>query len=94
LKPRRRPDLNTPEYRKARAELRALGLPCWLCGHAIRYDLKHPHPRSFSADHVVSPLKGGGHDGNLRASHLGCNSRRAALEQQGVRFDAQPEREW
>lgn len=90
----RRPDLYSPEYRKSRAELRALGLPCWLCGRPIRYDLAAPHPLSFSADHVTSPLKGGGHGGNLRASHLGCNSRRAALEQQGRRFDAPPEREW
>jgi hypothetical protein len=92
--PRRRPDLDTPEYRKARAELRALGLPCWLCRRPIRYDLSGPDPRAFSADHIVSPLKGGGHEGNLRPACLGCNSRRAALEQQGVRFDAQPEREW
>jgi 5-methylcytosine-specific restriction endonuclease McrA len=94
MPPRRRPDLVTPAYRKARAELRALGLPCWLCGQPIRYDLKHPHPRSFSADHVTPPRHGGQHEGNLRAAHLGCNSRRAALEQQGHRFDVKPEREW
>jgi hypothetical protein len=40
----------------------------------IRQDLKYPHPRSKSIDHIV-PLSEGGGDtaANKRASHLGCN---------------------
>lgn len=40
----------------------------------IRKDVKHPHPRSKSIDHVI-PLSHGGDDTavNKRAAHLGCN---------------------
>ncbi len=43
----------------------------------IRKDLKYPHPRSKSIDHIV-PLSEGGDDTapNKRASHLGCNMAR------------------
>ncbi len=40
----------------------------------IRKDLKYPHPRSKSIDHIV-PLSHGGDDAaeNKRAAHFGCN---------------------
>lgn len=40
----------------------------------IRKDLKYPHPRSKSIDHII-PLAHGGDDTavNKRAAHLGCN---------------------
>lgn len=40
----------------------------------IRRDLKSPHPRSKSIDHII-PLSLGGDDtaANKRAAHLGCN---------------------
>jgi len=40
----------------------------------IRRDLKYPHPRSKSIDHII-PLSLGGDDTavNKRAAHLGCN---------------------
>jgi hypothetical protein len=43
----------------------------------IRRDLKYPHPRSKSIDHIV-PLSFGGDDSaeNKRAAHLSCNVRR------------------
>lgn len=91
---RRRPDLDTPEYRKARAELKAMGLPCWLCRRPIRYDLAGPHPRSFSADHVKAAAHGGGVEGNLRAACYGCNSARGAYLLQGKDFQPRPERDW
>ena len=51
----------------------------------IRRDLKYPHPRSKSIDHIV-PLSLGGDDTavNKRAAHLGCNLARgnkAGVEQ-------------
>lgn len=51
----------------------------------IRRDLKYPHPRSKSIDHVI-PLSLGGDDTavNKRAAHLGCNiarGNRAGSEQ-------------
>ena len=43
----------------------------------IRKDLKYPHPRSKSVDHII-PLAHGGDDTavNKRAAHLGCNMAR------------------
>jgi len=51
----------------------------------IRKDLKYPHPRSKSIDHII-PLSLGGDDTavNKRAAHLGCNMARgnkAGIEQ-------------
>ena len=44
----------------------------------IRKDLKYPHLRSKSVDHIV-PLSHGGDDTaeNKRAAHLGCNMARS-----------------
>lgn len=62
-------------WRRRVREIRALHLPCWLCGHEIDYDLEHPDPWSFTVDHVVPLSKGGDPLGwdNLRAAHLRCN---------------------
>ena len=78
---------HSPQYKKLRAEFRAacarkrhadgsLGEFCWLCNGAIDYQLKYPHPYSFSLDHAITvkenpdlmldPL-------NFRASHSDCN---------------------
>ena len=65
-----------PIYRRNRAALRRRGLPCWLCGKPIRYDLKAPARLSFSADHVDPVGRGGSNRGELRAAHLGCNQKR------------------
>lgn len=50
--------------------------PCARCGQAIRYDLEHPHPDSFSAGHIKSwadhpELRED--PSNLRQEHLRCN---------------------
>lgn len=44
----------------------------------IRKELKYPHPRSRSVDHII-PLSLGGDDTavNKRAAHLGCNNGRS-----------------
>ena len=54
----------------------------------IRKDLKYPHPRSKSVDHII-PLSLGGDDTavNKRAAHLGCNmarSNKMGFEQIGL----------
>lgn len=49
---------------------------CWLCGQWIDPDLKSPHPKSWTADHVT-PIASGGHNhGELRPAHRDCNTRR------------------
>lgn len=65
-------------WRKARDQVRRRLDPCWLCGRDIDYQLKFPHPWSFTADHVVPVSKGGLEldPENLRAAHLRCNQRK------------------
>lgn len=68
-------------WRKLVANLRAARRPCWICGQPIDYHLRYPDPASFSADHAA-PLSTHPHlaedPGNLRASHLRCNTTRGA----------------
>lgn len=71
-----------------RARWRAIGAPCWICGHPIDYSLgmvtvngkRRPHPMSFVVDEVV-PVKYGGDPldfENTRPAHWVCNARRGA----------------
>ena len=71
-----------------RARWRAIGAPCWICGHPIDYTLgmvtvdgkRRPHPMSFVVDEVV-PVKYGGDPldfDNTRPAHYICNARRGA----------------
>lgn len=62
-------------YRRARAALKAMGLPCHLCGREIDPDLPPTHRLSFTVDHAL-PVSRGGTDevSNLRPSHRACNS--------------------
>jgi len=52
---------------------------CWLCHQPIDPTARVPHDLAPTVDHVV-PLAAGGSDddGNLRAAHFSCNSRRGA----------------
>ena len=76
-------------YRKLVARQRSMGLPCWICGGQIRYDLPSPHPLSFEYDHFYPASRwrefGYGsqreciHDpGNGRSAHRCCNESRGA----------------
>ena len=71
-----------------RARWRAIGAPCWICGHPIDYSLgmvtvngkRRPHPMSFVVDEIV-PVKYGGDPlsyENTRPAHYVCNARRGA----------------
>ena len=71
-----------------RARWRAIGAPCWICGHPIDYSLgmvtvngkRRPHPMSFVVDEVVPVSKGGDplDFDNTRPAHWICNARRGA----------------
>ena len=74
-------------YRKLVMRQRSLGLPCWICGEPIRYDLRTPHPLSFEYDHFypASRWQEFGYasqydcihdEANGRSSHRSCNERR------------------
>lgn len=62
------------EHEKRAADLRAEGerrsLPCSLCGCAIDYSLRSPHPCSFVAHHLTRDKRG-----PLAPAHRRCNER-------------------
>ncbi|MEU4348295.1 HNH endonuclease [Streptomyces sp. NPDC023838] len=73
---------NGRPYRRLCIRQRALGLPCWICGHNIPYEITGPeasrHPLAFTLDHLV-PLSRGGDlldPANARSAHRRCNSAR------------------
>ena len=71
---------------KIRDRWRAIGAPCWICGHHIDYSLgmvtvngkRRPHPMSFVVDEVLPVSKGGDplDFENTRPAHWICNARR------------------
>lgn len=73
-------------YRRLVAAVKALGDPCWLCGHNIDTNLDPRHPMSFTLEHVVPVSKGGSllDPANARSAHRRCNSRK------GTRTGPQP----
>ena len=69
---------NGNRRRKLRERLKALGLPCALCGKPIDYALPAGHPMSFEVDEVV-PVSLGGDEldwRNLQPAHRICNQRK------------------
>ncbi|MFB7711599.1 HNH endonuclease [Streptomyces sp. NPDC056105] len=70
---------NGRPYRRLVAAQKALGLPCWLCGHEIPTGVDgRRHPLAFTLDHLV-PLSLGGNlldPTNARSAHRRCNSAR------------------
>jgi 5-methylcytosine-specific restriction endonuclease McrA len=69
---------NGRPYRALCIRQRALGLPCWLCGHNIDYTLPGRHRDAFTLDHLVPLSKGGSllDPANARSAHRRCNSAR------------------
>lgn len=58
------------------------GAACWLCGQAINYLLKGPHPASFSVDHMIAANERPDlmlDVNNFKPSHFGCNSARGGM---------------
>ncbi|MDJ0461567.1 HNH endonuclease [Streptomyces sp. H27-C3] len=69
---------NGRPYRRLVAAVKALGHPCWICGHNIPASLDARHRMSFTLDHLV-PLSRGGSlldPANARSAHRKCNSKR------------------
>lgn len=73
---------NGRRYRALCAAQRALGLPCWACGHNIDYTIRGLRAQrsadAFTLDHA-QPLTRGGDlldPANARSAHRRCNSAR------------------
>lgn len=68
---------NGRPYRRLVAELKAKGLPCWICGHEINPRLDSRHRLSFTLDHVIPVSKRPDlllDRANARPAHRACNS--------------------
>lgn len=63
---------------KLRNRVRAMGLPCALCGQPIDYSLPPGDPMSFELDEIVPVSKGGSpyDSANVQPAHRICNQRR------------------
>ncbi|MGW0169545.1 HNH endonuclease [Streptomyces sp. NPDC003343] len=73
---------NGRPYRRLTVAQRNLGLPCWICGREIDYQLTGAEaqrsPWAFTLDHA-RPLSRGGDlndPANARSAHRRCNSAR------------------
>lgn len=55
------------------------GFRCGICRRKVRMDLRYPHPRSASVDHIA-PISWGGGDipSNVQLAHLDCNRNKGA----------------
>ncbi len=50
---------------------------CGLCGGKVNPNLKHPHPKSATLDHIIPIAQGGMHiKENVQLAHMICNSRK------------------
>lgn len=79
------------EYRRRQIEFRAecaryrdpqtgiVGKPCWLCNEEINYQLRSPHPQSFTLDHIITVKDNPAllsEPNNFAAAHRTCNEER------------------
>lgn len=62
-----------------RKRVRAMGLPCALCGRPIDYSPPAGHPMSYELDEIVPVSKGGSpYDiENVQPAHRICNQRKS-----------------
>lgn len=70
-----RNDRNGTRRRKLRARVRAMGLPCAICGHPIDYTIPAGDPLSYELDEIV-PVSLGGDEldpSNVQPAHRICN---------------------
>lgn len=56
---------------KQRLAVKLASPTCWLCAGMIDLTLRHPHPQSYSADHVLPKSLFG--EGQTKPAHLVCN---------------------
>ena len=51
---------------------------CQICGEKVNPDIKYPHPKCATVDHIIPIKKGGNHTyDNVQLAHLTCNNRKS-----------------
>ncbi|MFI6337824.1 HNH endonuclease [Streptomyces sp. NPDC050535] len=89
---------NGRRYRTLCRQQRALGLPCWICGHEIDYTLTGYAAQrdrwAFTLDHATPLTRGGDllDPANARSAHRRCNSQRG--NRIGTAAPARASRKW
>lgn len=85
---------NGRPYRRLVASVKALGAPCWICGHNIPANVDgRRHPLAFTLDHAEPVSKRPDlllDPANARSAHRRCNSSRG--NRTTVRPKAAPQR--
>lgn len=63
---------------RLRNRVRAMGLPCHICGMPIDYSLPAGDPMSYELDEILPVSKGGSpyDPGNVAPAHRVCNQRK------------------
>lgn len=93
---------NGSRRRKIRARLKAMQLPCAICGMPIDYTLPAGDPMSFEVDEII-PVSLGGDEldmCNVQPAHRICNERKGnkigyiATPPEGNTHEAQPSQDW
>ena len=79
--------------------VKAMGLPCWMCGMPIDPALPAGHPLSFELDELVPVSKGGSptDPANVAGAHRCCNQwrgNRSVAQVEGVRSRAASMGRW
>lgn len=69
---------------KLRNRVRAMGLPCHICGMPIDYSLPPGDPMSYELDEIVPVSKGGSpyDPDNVAPAHRVCNQRKGNRTQE------------
>lgn len=80
-----------------RNRVKAMGLPCALCGKPIDYGLPAGHPMSYELDEIVPVSRGGSPFDieNVQPAHRCCNQAKGDGRRKPVRANAFPtSRNW
>lgn len=85
-RPRARPDLRPDhngtqraQFESNRKKIFSTQKNCGICGRAVDFKLKFPHPLSPCVDHII-PVSKGGHPSdmsNLQLAHMCCNRQKS-----------------
>ena len=66
-------------FEKNKKKIFATQTVCGICGKAVEFGLKYPHPLSACIDHII-PVAKGGHPSdidNLQLAHWTCNRQKS-----------------
>ena len=63
------------------------GWACQICGKKVNPDLRYPHLKCATIDHVLPLANGGTHEPrNVQLAHLICNSRKSNIQPAQLRL--------